>query len=281
MLIGEINELIVLRQSDLGYMLSNGEEEILLHFKQAERELTIGETVSAFLYLDSKKRITATLQTPHIKLSQPGFVTVCDVVSDLGIFISNNTPKDPLISSDDLPTFVDKWPISGDTCFCKLKLTKTQLIAKLVTPEEAKSFLNPTRVLSKFEKVEAFVMKDGKEGVNLVTLEGHIIFVYYKHKRNDYRIGEKVSVTINNVRDNNSYNGTLLDSKVPLMKKDADVILDFLNDYDGFMPYNAKSSVELIEENFKMSKAAFKRALGNLYKQRLVEIKEDGTYLVK
>lgn len=281
MIIGEVNNLVVVRESDLGYMLSDGKEEILLHYKQSNRELTPGETVEAFLYLDSKKRITATLLEPVIKVSKPGFVKVCEVVPNLGVFIDNNTPKDVLISSDDLPIFTDKWPVADDLILCKLKVTKTQLIAKLVTPEEAKSLVNPSRKLEKFEKVEAIVLKDGKEGVNLITLEGHLIFVYYKHKRNDYRIGEKVIVTITNVCENDLYNGTLLELKAPLMKQDADIILDFLNDYDGFMQFTSKSSVEEIESNFKMSKAAFKRALGNLYKNRLVEIKEDGTYLVK
>ena len=65
------------------------------------------------------------------------------------------------------------------------------------------------------------------------------------------------------------------------MKNDADVIIDYLNECDGVMAFTAKSDVEDIEREFKMSKAAFKRALGNLYKQRLIEFIDDKTYLVK
>jgi predicted RNA-binding protein (virulence factor B family) len=160
-------------------------------------------------------------------------------------------------------------------------LTPTQLIAKLISPEEAKGMFNPATTLNKFDKVNAIVLKNGIEGVNLITLEGHNIFVYYKHRRRDYRIGQQVLVTINNVGENNNYNGTLLKAKVPLMKEDANIILEYLEDNNGVMNFTTKTDVETIEETFNMSKAAFKRALGNLYKKRKIIFKDDKTYLVK
>ena len=136
-------------------------------------------------------------------------------------------------------------------------------------------------VLNKFNKVEGIVIKNGREGTNVITREGQCIFIYYKHRRRNYRIGEEVTVTINNVLLDGTYNGTLLETKVKLMKSDAEVILDYIKDNNGLMKFTTKSPVDKIEETFKMSKAAFKRALGNLYKQRLIEFKDDMTYLVK
>jgi uncharacterized protein len=280
--IGEINTLVVKKRSDLGYMLINDlGDEVLLHFKQSLRELEVGESIDVFILLDSEKRITATCEEPVIKIGFPGFVKVTNVVEDLGIFINNNVFKDPLVSHDDLPLDMDKWPIIGDTVLCKLKVTQTQLIAKMISPEEAKSLFNPIKALELSVKVSAIVLKSGNEGVNLITLEGHNIFVYYKHKRRDYRIGEQVIVKIINVGENNNYNGTLLDAKVPLMLEDADVILEYLKETNGVMNITAKTDVETIEETFNMSKAAFKRALGNLYKKRLIKFENDKTYLVK
>lgn len=280
--IGETNTLVVKRKTNFGYMLTNGlDEEVLLHFSQASRELEIGETIDVFILLDSKKRMIATCETPFIKVGYPGFVKVTSSVESLGIFIDNNGLKDPLISRDDLPIDHDQWPIVGDTIICKLKVTPTQLIAKLVSIEEAKNLFNPTKTLNKFDKVNAIVLKNGSEGINLITLEGHNIFVYYKHKRRDYRIGEQVLVTINNVGDKNNYNGTLLKAKVPLMKEDADIILNYLKDNNGVMDITTATDVETITETFHMSKASFKRALGNLYKNRTIEFKDNKTYLVK
>ncbi len=280
--IGDINTLVVKKRTDLGYMLiNNSGDEVLMHFSQALKEFEIGETVDVFIFLDSKRRVTATCETPFIKVGVPGFVKVTNSVEDLGIFINNNVLKDPLISHDDLPSDNELWPIIGDTVLCKLKSTPTQLIAKLVTPEEAKSLFHPITPLKKREKINAIVLKNGTEGVNLITLDGHNIFVYYKHKRRDYHIGEQVLVTISNVGENNNYNGTLLTSKVPLMTEDADTILNYLKDNNGMMNITTATDVQTIEETFNMSKAAFKRALGNLYKKRKIEFKDDKTYLVK
>lgn len=280
--IGEINTLEVKHKSDIGYTLKNDlDNEILLPFNQTTREFEIGETIDVFILLDSKKRLVASFNTPFIKVDAPGFVKVTNSVKNLGIFIDNNVLKDPLISCDDLPLNNELWPIIGDTVLCKLKATPTQLIAKLISPEEAKGMFKPITKLNKFDKVDAIVLKNGVEGVNLITIEGHNIFVYYKHRRRDYHIGEQVVVTITNVCECNNYNGTLLNSKVPLIKEDADIILKYLEDNDGVMNITAKTNVETIENNFNMSKASFKRALGNLYKKRLIEFKDDKTYLVK
>ena len=280
--IGETNTLQIKRKSDIGYILVNDmDEEVLLHDNQVIGDINVGDEIAVFLYFDSEKRLTATMEIPFIEVGIPGFVKVASVVKTLGVFINNNTTKDPLISIDDLPSDPSKWPHEGDEIFCKLKFTRTQLIAKLVTPEELKENVIPDTKLDKFQKIMAVVTKSGEEGVNLISKEGHSIFVYYKHKRRDYHIGEFVEVTISNPKPDNTYNGTLLERKAPLMKSDADIILNYIKEKEGFIPFTIKSSVSSIEDTFKMSKAAFKRALSNLYKQRLVELKEDGTYLVK
>jgi len=281
--LGKINKLEVKHISNIGYTLNNEfDDEIFLPFNQVTKELIIGELIDVFVFQDSKKRLIASANKTFIKIEEPGFVKVTNVVKGLGIFIDNNVLKDTIISSDDLPLDDELWPIIGDTVLCKLKVTSTQLIAKLITPEEAKGLFNPTTKLEVSDKINAIVLKNGTQGVNLITLEGHNIFVYYKHKRRNYHIGEEVEVTIDNIGTlNNSYNGTLLVSKVPLMEEDADIILSYLKNNNNIMNFNSKSDVELIEETFNMSKASFKRALGNLYKKRLIEFIDDKTYLIK
>lgn len=280
--IGEMNTLVVKCKTDIGYTLTDNEgHEVFLHFNQTNGDLQIGKNIDVYVLLDSKKRITASCNIPYIMINKPGFVKVNNVKKELGIFIDNNSLKDPLISNDDLPYDYDLWPMVGDTVLCKLKTTSTNLIGRLITPEEAKQIFDPTTKLNKFNKVNAIVIKNGSEGTNLITKEGHNIFVYYKHRRRNYRIGEEAIVTITNVCLDDTYNGTLLDSKVRLMKEDATVILDYIKENDGIIPFTTASSVESIEETFNMSKAAFKRALSNLYKQRLIEFRDNKTYLIK
>ena len=135
--IGEINSFIVLRKSDLGYMLSNKEEQLLLHFNQTNgEELEEGSMVECFVQFDSKGRISATLEEPTVTMSKPGWATVVEANARLGIFVSINTFKDILISKDYLPQNAKIWPEVGDKLFVKLVIYKDKLNALLMTKNE-------------------------------------------------------------------------------------------------------------------------------------------------
>ena len=101
MIIGEKNKLKMLRKSDLGFMLSDGKDTVLLHYKEASRELKVDEYVDVFIYLDKEGRTCATMNEPNITINKPGFVNVVDV-RDFGVYVNNNSAKDVLISKDNL-----------------------------------------------------------------------------------------------------------------------------------------------------------------------------------
>lgn len=278
--IGKINNLKVLKQSDIGYTLIDEElNEVLLPFSLADKELKKNDMLEVFILLDSQRRLLATTEKPHILIDQPNFVTVKEVVDNLGIFVDNNVSKDPLISLDDLPYNFDLWPQVGDVVFAKIKVTSKNLIAKLVLPEEAKTIVKPKTKLFQYNKLEAVVLKNGEKGTNLITKEGHLIFVYYKNRRRNYRVGEVVNVSIINDCQNHTYNGTLLEQKVKEIQSDAQIILAYIKENDGCINFTSSSDVKDIEKTFNMSKSAFKRALGGLYKDRIIEFKDEKTYL--
>ena len=87
-------------------------------------------------------------------------------------------------------------------------------------------------------------------------------------------------VTITKNVDGECY-GTLNSRKEQMIDPDKEIILKYLEDHHGRMNLTAKSSSEEIEKVFKMSRKAFKRALGALYKERKVEFDEVRTYLIK
>lgn len=106
---GTVLELTVDRETPLGYMLTDGEETILLHRNEATRELAEDETVEVFLYSDRKSRIAATMTIPK-GLNGHEWVEVVEVLPGLGAFVHIGIAKDALIPSDDLPVFEDIWP---------------------------------------------------------------------------------------------------------------------------------------------------------------------------
>lgn len=279
--IGKYNDLEVIRKTDYSYILSDGENEVFLHVKEVDEELKIGETITVFLYFDNQRRITATTRKPYIDTEQPGFVKVVGVQPRLGVFLDIGLVKDLLLSRDDLSFKKNEWPKEGDTLFAKIKATKNQLTAKLISRYEIRDYLQPETELMEGEFYTAYCIFIAEEGVVFTTKEGHYIFVYYKHTRKSYRLGEKASVKITIAKVDKKYNGTLIMQKELMLSEDARYITEYLEDKGGCMPFTDKSSPEEIMAEFNMSKSAFKRAIGTLYKEKVVELKADSTCLLK
>ena len=279
--IGEINSFIVLRKSDLGYMLSNKDEQVLLHFNQTNGvELEEGEMVLCFVQYDSKGRLSATLEEPTVTMSKPGWARVVEANARLGIFVSINTFKDILISKDYLPQNAKIWPEVGDLLYVKLVMYKDKLNALIMTKNEIIE-LNPKVLDIKVgEFVDAHICRVTPNAINAITNDGNYIYISNKQFRGNHRIGEAVSVMIIG-RHEDELVGSLNKVKEEMVIDDEKIILDYLKQNDGMMPYTAKTNALIVEEVFHMSRKAFKRALGDLYKKREIYFDEENTYITK
>lgn len=275
--IGKYNSLSVIRKSDLGYMLTDGKSEILMHFKESKQELTIGEKVNVFVYTDKENRPTGTMHAPLITLDQSGFLEVVEVMDEVGVFVHNNTPKDLLISKDFLPYQKSQWPVVQDKIFCGMKIKKNALVAKPLNRFDIQS-LNPSIKYYEQEQVKAYVIRIAEKGLGLISKDHVYIFVPLAQMRGQYRLGQEVIVTITKMLEKEAY-GTLNQHKEILMDTDKDIILSFLKDNHGVMNFTAKSRSEDIERVFRMSRKAFKRAYGALYKEQKIEFDDSNTYL--
>lgn len=114
----------------------------------------------------------------------------------------------------------------------------------------------------------------------LITKDLVYVFVPNTQYRKKYRLGEAVLVVITKMLDNEAY-GTLNEHKEVLMEDDKVIILNYLKVHQGSMMLTAKSSSEEIEKVFNMSRKAFKRAYGALYKEHLIDFDDKKTFLVK
>ena len=277
LIIGGINSLKVNRKTDIGYMLDSDEGEVFLHFNESEhRDLKPNDLVNAFLYYDQKGRLAATLKKPRITVDQPGFLVARDVHYGLGVFFDMGINKDLLLSIDDLPLNQDQWPQVGDKLYLGIKV-KGKLVAKIMSKEHIK--LKPEKPLELKDKVKAIVQKIGREGLSLITDFGHSIFVHESMIKHDVRLGESLEVTITYVGDK-GYSGSLMAQKEVLRFDDANQILTYLI-RRGDLPLTAESSPEAIKAYFPLSKKAFKRAIGHLYKERKIDFVDGKTILVK
>ncbi|MFI3329877.1 MAG: S1-like domain-containing RNA-binding protein [bacterium] len=275
--VGRTQKFKVLRKSDLGYMLGLDEEEVLLHFRQTNRELEIDEVVEAFLYYDSEQRIAATLETPFVTLEDSDFVEVVEIKKGFGVFVDNNLPKDMLLSKDYLSDDPKQWPQIGDKVLVRLKIKQNRLNAKLLNKVEILEKYNEVTEYAVKEVVKVTIVRATPKAYNAITETGTYIFIPIKQTRETYRLGQEVSATIISKQEN-EYVATLNPFKEELIDSDAQVIIDYIEQNDR-LPLTAKSQSDEIAKYFTMSRKAFKRALGNLYKEKRVYFDEINTYL--
>ncbi|MBR6072008.1 MAG: hypothetical protein IKP77_04155 [Acholeplasmatales bacterium] len=277
--LAEFIDLNVIRKSDLGYMLTDGKEEVLLHFKQSLSEHEVGDKVKVFIYNDKSFRKTATEIEPTITLTKPDFVKVVGVAKGAGVFVNINTPKDVLISKDFLPYNEDFWPQIDDVLLAHLKIRKDAITAKPLSRFDIIG-MHKDVIYAEGEKVKGYVCRLLEKGIGIVTADYMYVYVPETQLRGNYRLGEEVLVTITKVLDEEYY-GMLNGQKEEMIDPDKELILNYIKKHNGRIKLTAKTDSNIIERELKISRKAFKRAYGGLYKDRIIDFDEEGTFLVK
>ena len=271
---GNINKLEVIKITDIAYTLSDGVNEVFLHFNQSLRELTVGEMVDAFLYYDQKKRLCATLETPIITSTKYDFVEVVGINS-AGVFVNIGIAKDILVSKDYLPKFEKQWPRIGDKIPCIIKVKTNQLVAKILEPIDLIS--NKLEINNQYKGIVTQVLYNG---INICTSDYQMININKNLLRKQYHVGEEISFKVTAQKEN-IYNGTTIEQKEKARLQDSDYILDYLRKMGGMIPLGNQSTPEDIYRVLNMSKSAFKRSVGHLYKLKLITIEDEKIILIE
>nr|WP_054949776.1 S1-like domain-containing RNA-binding protein [Numidum massiliense] len=282
LLAGEIVDLEVARKSDFGYFLTDGTQDVLLHQNEAVRTLEEGETVEVFLYHDHSGRLAATMTIPEVTFTNFAWAKVVGVEPHLGAFINIGIQKDVLLSKDDLPRDRRKWPQVEDNLYCSLKDDrKGRLLIALAEESEFAALMREAPSTALNDWVTGSVYKLIADGAFLFTDQHYIAFLHREEMTGGVRLGEKVTGRIAYVRGDGRVNISQLPRKEHAYADDAQAILDYLIAQRGRMPYGDKSDPADIKRVFHISKAAFKRALGKLLKERKVYQEDGWTYLTK
>lgn len=280
--IGNVNKVKILRKSDIAYIAENEDkEQIFMHLNEVDREFEPEEMVDVFVFYDKQKRICATNKIPFVTTTVANFATVVSL-NEFGVFVNIGINKDFLLSLDYLPYDKKLWPIVDDKICVILKLKKERLVAKPLNKIELMEINDKNIQYKENQLVEAYVHRIGEQGTNLVSVDKKDIFVYYKNQRGQERIGKKVEVKILTKAEQGNYLGSLIKQKEFMIEDDKDIIYKKLCEkFNGKMPFTSSSSSDEIYKEFKMSRKAFKRALGNLYKSELIYFDEEDKFTLK
>jgi uncharacterized protein len=281
-LIGQTTTLTVARKAAFGYFLTDGNEDVLLHINQSDRDYEEDESVEVFLYVDSQGRISASTRIPEIAIGRYAWVKVTDTNPDVGVFLDIGLPKDILLGTDDLPVHKSVWPKVGDLLYVTLRLNRSYLLyAKLATDPIIES-ISTEASRSDFNKnIQGHIYRTAKVGSWVYTLEGFKGFIHESQRQQEPRLGQKVEGRIIDIKEDGTINVSLLARKEESQDLDAERIFEYLMSRNGAMPFSDKSMPEEIQERFQLSKGAFKRALGKLMKDERVYQEGTWTYLKK
>ena len=205
---------------------------------------------------------------------------VVNVVKETGLFINIGISKDILLSADDLPKDYKIWPQVDDYIPCELKVRAGRLVLRFSSKPELLRICKKQERLKKDDLVRGYVYRITAEGINLVTEDFEVIFIYKTNFRKKYRLGELVETKIIDIHEED-YSGTIIKNKEFQIYDDEEIILNYLKNNNGVMLITEKSSPELINKLFNMSKSAFKNALGKLYKNKKIQITDTKIILLE
>ena len=271
--------LKVVRLNEMGAFLDAGtgntSDDILLHKAQQTAEVAIGEVVKVFLYLDPKRRLTASMRVPKMREGQIARLKIINVTGD-GAFVDVGAERGIFMPFAEMRGR----PKVGEVVWAKLYTDKSgRLAVSMKVSDEIRRASKPAENVKRGDKVKGAVFNIIDAGAFVFSEERYIVFIDRREMPRTLRIGEVVEARVTFIREDGRLDASLREIKENALDRDAEKIFSFMQRNGGTMNFHDKTPPQTIKAVFKLSKAAFKRAVGHLYHQRRIE-KTDGGFKV-
>lgn len=277
--LGKIQELTIVKKVDFGvYLADTSEEEmpeqkVLLPGKEVAPDAKIGDQIEVFIYRDSKDRIIATTRKPELTVGQTTVLKVKET-GKIGAFLEWELEKDLLLPFKEQTVKV----ASGEEYLVALYIDKS---GRLCTTMKVCPYLKADSPYKKDDQVEGIVYEvSEKYGIFVAVDDCYQALIPKREPAAGIKVGDRVKARVLEVLGDGKLNLSLREKAYIQMSKDADKILDMLKKEGGKLSFNDKADPELIRQRTGMSKNEFKRAVGTLYKQRLIMIEQNGIRMV-
>lgn len=275
--IGDYNTLNIEKITDHGYYLKVDEEDIkriLLPYSSVEnKNMSIGDEITVFVYRDSSDRLIATTKEPLAKVGELSYLKVASNTK-IGTFINFGLERDILVPMKERAYLLE----DEKQYLFYIYLDKTGRIAATTYIDK---YLSTETEYKIGDEVSGIVYGFQTNGSAMIAVDNKFRGVILKNEYFDRLItGEMLNLRVIKIYEDGKLG--LTPRKGAVIEKTAleDTILQYLNAHDGFMSYNDKSSPEEINKVFHESKNYFKNALGGLMKKKLVVQDENGTKLI-
>lgn len=266
--IGEYTTLEIDRFKSVGaYLTDNKDFEVLLPNKYLTDDMEIGGNVTVFIYNDSEDRPVATTEIPKIELNDFAFLDV-KALHQYGAFLDWGLEKDLLVP------FKEQSAKMIENGRYLVRLIRDDVTDRLIGTTKINRYLEKTvSDLVVNDKVELFIAEKTELGQKAIVNNTYSGLIFNNHITRPLEEGERTYGYVEFIRQD----GKIDISLVPVYQEKFDyfttTVLDYIKANDGEIIITDKSTPDEIKNELGMSKKAFKKAVGNLYKSKIIDLK--------
>mgnify|MGYP003650569068 CR=1 FL=1 len=268
--LGEYNRLTLHRFTSVGAYLGEPDggydDVILLPNKYLKPGMQEGDEITVFVYLDTEERPVATTQTPLIELGKFAWLEVHSV-NRVGAFLDWGLEKHLFVPYAEMVEQMEvgeKYLVGVYLDGQSERLVATPRIGKLLDQENIN--------LVNGDKVDLLVYNETDLGFQVMINRKHGGLVYHNEVFEELAVGDELPGYIKQIRPDGKIDVSIQPLGVASIEPNSRKVLDAINRNKGVLKLSDKSSPEDIERELHMSKKLFKKAIGGLYKKKLIVI---------
>jgi predicted RNA-binding protein (virulence factor B family) len=273
--IGVYNNLRIIKEVDFGVYLDGGEhEEILLPRRYVPENCKVDDSIRVFIYLDSEDRFIATPEAPYAIVGDFALLKVVAVES-VGAFLDWGLLKDLLVPfGEQSPTME-----AGKSYIVKIYVDKKS--NRIAATTRLDRYLdNEPGNFHAGQEVELLICNQTDIGYKAIINGTHWGVLYSNEVFQSLKSGQKTKGYIKKIRNDNKIDLSLHKPGYERVDEITDTILNVLKDQGGFISVTDKSSPETIHKLFGVSKKTYKKAIGAIYRKKLITIESNGIKLI-
>lgn len=272
--LGRMQTLEVMKVKDFGVYLAESErcsdpleKGVLLPKKQVPEGTKVGDKLEVFLYKDSEDRIIATTTVPKVSVGETAVLEVLEI-SKIGAFLNMGLEKDLLLPFKEQTRPVRK----GEKILVALYVDKSKRLAATM---KAYPYLRSDAQYRVGDEVNGFIFEINPDLGAFVAVDERFHGMIPKRELfGGFKVGQEVHARVTKVREDGKLDLSARDKAHNQIFTDAELVMQVIMEFDGVLPFNDKAAPEVIAREFKLSKNAFKRAVGHLLKEGRIEITE-------
>ena len=271
--IGKKQNLIIVNKQDFGVYLAEEsdaprEERVLLPAAQVPEGAGIGDIIKVFLYRDSEDRPIATTREAKLSLGEIALLQVREVTK-IGAFLDWGLEKDLFLPYREQTRRVK----AGEYVLAALYVDKSE---RLCATMKLYPYLSTRAPYTIGDEVTGRVYETSRNfGVFVAVDDRYSGLIPRREAQASFTPGEVLTLRVTDIKEDGKLTVSARKKAYQQIGDDAEQILEFMREHGGLLPFDDKASPEQIADVFGLSKAAFKRAVGHLLKEKQIS-KENG-----